>query len=139
MYLLDTDTLTHLYAGHERVVRRLQRAPNGNVATTIISKIEVLRGRIEAIRKAADGEQLLRAQNNFRQSEALLEEMVIVLFSPKAAAVFDRLRTASGVKKIGHADLMIASLALAHNAILVTRNLRHFAKVPKLQVENWVD
>lgn len=139
MYLLDTDTLTHLYAGHERVMQRLQHAQDSNVGTTIISKIEILRGRIEAMRKAADGEQLLRAQTYFIQSEALLEEFLIIPVDPKAATIFDLLRKASGVKKIGHADLMIASLALAHSATLVTRNLRHFRKVPRLQLENWVD
>ena len=139
MYLLDTDTLTHLHAGHDRVLQRLLRLQESNVTTSIISKIEVLRGRIEAIRKAADGEQLLRAQSNFVRSETLLEELVIVPIDPKAARIFDFLRKAPGVKKIGHADLMIASLALSHSAVLVTRNLRHFTKVPHLQVENWVD
>lgn len=139
MYLLDTDTLTHLYAGQERVVARLRSVPISNVGITIITKIEVLRGRIEAMRTAADGEQLLRAQSHFIRSEALLEDLLIVPFDPKAATVFDMLRRAPKVKKIGHADLMIASLALTHNAILVTRDRRHFSQVPRLQVENWVD
>ncbi len=139
MYLLDTDTLTHLYSGRKEVVHRLQRAADGNVATTIISKIEILRGRIEAMRKAADGEQLLRAQQYFIRSETLLEEMVIVPFDQKAAVVFDTLRKAPVIKKIGHADLMIASIVFAHRATLVTRNLRHFKQIPHLQLENWVD
>lgn len=139
MYLLDTDTLTHLYAGQDRIVARLRRVPNSNVGTTIITKFEVLRGRIEAMRTAADGEQLLRAQSHFIRSEALLEELLIVPFDPKAATIFDMLRKAPKIKKIGHADLMIASLALTHNAVLVTRNRRHFGQVPRLQVENWVD
>lgn len=35
------------------------------------------------------------------------------------------------------ADLLIASVALANNALLVTNNTRHFNKVPSLQIENW--
>ena len=61
MYLLDTDTLTYLHAGHRRVIERLQRAQNGNVATTIITKLEILRGRMDALLKAATGAQLLPA------------------------------------------------------------------------------
>jgi hypothetical protein len=44
MILLDTDMLTLLFQGHARVERRMRSAEN-NVATTIITRIEVLRGR----------------------------------------------------------------------------------------------
>jgi tRNA(fMet)-specific endonuclease VapC len=43
------------------------------------------------------------------------------------------------LKKIGRADLLIASIARANKAILVTRNLKDFRQVPGLQVENWAD
>jgi len=36
------------------------------------------------------------------------------------------------------ADLQIASIALAHNLILITGNVRHFERVPGLIVENWL-
>ena len=36
-------------------------------------------------------------------------------------------------------DLLIASIALAQRATLVTRNLRHFRQIPALNVENWAD
>ncbi|HRW09538.1 MAG TPA: PIN domain-containing protein [Caldilineaceae bacterium] len=139
MYLLDTDTLTHLYKGQARVVQRLQQLQTGAVGTTILNKVEILRGRAESVRKAADGVQLLRAQQHFLQSEALLEDLPILLFDAKAGEIFDLLRTTPKLRKLGHADLMIASLALAHGAILVTRNMRHFAPIPRLHVENWVD
>jgi tRNA(fMet)-specific endonuclease VapC len=35
--------------------------------------------------------------------------------------------------------LLFASTALASRSTLVTRNVRHFAQVPGLTVENWVD
>jgi len=38
---------------------------------------------------------------------------------------------------IESADIFIAATALAHNLILVTRNQRHFERVPGLVVENW--
>ncbi len=40
---------------------------------------------------------------------------------------------------IGPYDSLIAGQALARQAILITRNLREFALVPALQVENWED
>ncbi len=38
---------------------------------------------------------------------------------------------------IESADIFIAATALTHNLILVTRNQRHFERVPGLIVENW--
>ena len=39
--------------------------------------------------------------------------------------------------KIDPNDLIIASIALAHGATVVTRNVREFKRVPHLKVENW--
>ena len=36
-------------------------------------------------------------------------------------------------------DLKIASICIAHDALLLTRNLVDFEKVPRLKVENWLD
>ncbi|KNZ33958.1 MAG: hypothetical protein AD742_04140 [Methylibium sp. NZG] len=36
-------------------------------------------------------------------------------------------------------DLLLAATALAHDLTMVTRNVRHFDRVPDLQVENWFD
>ncbi|MEW6431913.1 MAG: type II toxin-antitoxin system VapC family toxin [Myxococcota bacterium] len=38
---------------------------------------------------------------------------------------------------IGPNDLMIASSALAHDLVLVTRNDREFSRVPGLRLERW--
>ena len=39
---------------------------------------------------------------------------------------------------IGALDTMIAAHALSQQALLVTNNTREFAKVPGLQLDNWV-
>jgi len=44
MHILDTDTLTHLYAGHPRIIDRLKNIEDPDICTTIITKIELLRG-----------------------------------------------------------------------------------------------
>jgi tRNA(fMet)-specific endonuclease VapC len=40
--------------------------------------------------------------------------------------------------RIGTMDLKIASIVLAHNATLLSRNLRDFHQVPGLRVEDWL-
>jgi tRNA(fMet)-specific endonuclease VapC len=139
MHLLDTDTLTRAHAGHPGIAEHVRQVGEDNVATTVITAIEVLRGRHEYLLKASDGHHLLRAQELLARSEELLQDVAIVPVTAAAAAGFDRLRQNKRLKKIGRADLLIASIALAHQATLVTRNLRHFRQVPGLQVENWVD
>lgn len=139
MHILDTDTLTYLHTGHPQVMRHLRELTNPNVVTTVITKIEILRGRFDFVLKAADGGQLLRAQQLLKRSEELLAQTVILYLDDPAADEFDRLRSQKKLGKIGRADLLIASIALSHRATLVTRNVRHFAVIPNLAVVNWVD
>ena len=60
MFVLDTDTLTHLLHGHPQVVERVARSAE-EVVITVASRIEQLRGRFDAVFKAADAEALLEA------------------------------------------------------------------------------
>lgn len=139
MYILDTDTLSHLHEGHPRVSQRFQAAVSSGVTTTIVTKVEMLRGRIEFLLKAATGTEMLRAQQWFNLTEERLAEIGIVPLDLAATEQFERLVKIRGLRKIGRADLLIASIALSCDATLVTRNLRHFQAVPRLDVENWVD
>jgi tRNA(fMet)-specific endonuclease VapC len=139
MFVLDTDTLTHLYAGHPRVVRNLQQSEDPDAVTTIITKIELLRGRFDFALKAETGAEILRAQYLLALTEDLLAQIQILPFDVKAGKNFDQLRANTGLRKIGRADLLIASICLAERAVLVTRNVRHFQRIPGLRVVNWVD
>jgi tRNA(fMet)-specific endonuclease VapC len=139
MHLLDTDTLTYLYAGHPKVIQNLRILDDPEVGTTIVTKIELLRGRMEFVLKAANGTELLRAQELLNRTEELLDQIRVVPFDETAVEHFNQLKESSRLRKIGRADLLIASIALANRAALVTRNVRHFRQVPGVLVVNWVD
>ena len=139
MYLLDTDTLSYLYAGHPKVAERLGKLDDPEVGITIITKIELLRGRFEFLLKAANSNELLKAQHWLTVTEALLEPLLVIPIDEKAAMQFDQLRKTPALRKIGRADLLIARIALSHQATLVSRNLQHFSQVPYLKVVNWAD
>lgn len=94
---------------------------------------------IDFVLKAATGTELLRAQQWFTRTEELLAQILIVPFDETAANQFDRLRGIKAYRKIGRADLLIASIVLANGAILVTRNVRHFQQIHAISVVNWVD
>jgi tRNA(fMet)-specific endonuclease VapC len=138
MILLDSDTLTLLAMGHPRVTQKLLSVSE-EVATTVVTRIEILRGRFDHLLTAADGDHLQQAQQRLEQSERDLAKLTIIPITAAAAAEFDNLRKNKKLKKIGRADLLIASIALAHRATLVTRNTKHFQHVPGLTVENWAD
>ena len=139
MYLLDTDTLSHLWARHERVVQRTAEVGDTEIGVTSITRAEVLRRRCENLLKADTTEETLKAQQRLDRSEQGLSRLMIVRFDEAAAGHLEQLGKVDRLKRIGRADILIASITLANDATLVTRNLRHFRQVPNLKIANWVD
>jgi tRNA(fMet)-specific endonuclease VapC len=134
MHLLDTNILTAIHARNLLVINRLNTLDDPDVATTLITKIELLRGRMDFLLKATDGQALLRAQSLLFQTETLLNEIDVVPFDQ-----FEWLIAIRPLRKMGRADLQIASIALANRATLVTRNLKDFSRIPNLKIINWFD
>jgi tRNA(fMet)-specific endonuclease VapC len=60
----------------------------------------------------------------------------VLEWSETAVAEYDSLKRAK--VRIGTMDLKIASIALAGNATLLTRNRSDFSRVPGLRVEDWL-
>jgi hypothetical protein len=58
MIILDTDTLSLLMHGHDRVSRRVAQGD----AIAIVTRIEILRGRFDSVLKAVNSAELLKAQ-----------------------------------------------------------------------------
>ena len=138
MILLDTDTFSFLTSGHSRVTARFLAATD-TVTITVVTRVEALEGRFAFLLRAANGAELLRAQEWLRRTDEDLALFPPVVFDAAAAGEFDRLRQNKKLKKIGRADLLIAAIALVNRATLVSRNLKDFRQVSGLQVENWAD
>jgi tRNA(fMet)-specific endonuclease VapC len=137
--ILDTDTVTHFFLNHPLVVERMRRETD-DVVITVVSRIETLLGRFATLLKAADSAELMRGQRRLDEAERDLARLSRILpINAAAAAEFDRLLSTKGLRRIGRGDLLIASIALANKATLVTRNRGDFRKVPGLQIENWAD
>ena len=70
-----------------------------------------------------------------------LMSMNILPFGYTAAIEYGRIR--AHLQKqgtpIGKMDMLIAAHARAENLILVTNNVREFARVPDLKLENWTE
>jgi tRNA(fMet)-specific endonuclease VapC len=61
--------------------------------------------------------------------------MDILSYDVRAHAIFQSLQAQK--IRIGTQDLKIAAIALANDAVLLTRNRRDFEKVPNLLIEDW--
>lgn len=62
-------------------------------------------------------------------------KITVLEFDEASAAEFERLKRSR--IRIGTMDLKIAAIALAHDATVLTRNLKDFSRVPGLRVEDW--
>ena len=77
----------------------------------------------------------------FRQLEEQVRPNVRVLsFNRSAGETYGRLRAEleQAGTPLAEPDLRIAAIALSHDLTVVTGNVRYFARVPGLQVENWL-
>ena len=141
-FALDTDIFSHLVKGHARVTSRYAEVIAANehtVAVPAVVRVEVLRGRFNAITTAADGTAVLALYDLLRRTETSLEPFGILPVTRAAADRFDVLLKNKKLKNAGRPDLLIACIALAHGATLVTRNTKDFANIPGLKTENWAD
>jgi tRNA(fMet)-specific endonuclease VapC len=77
----------------------------------------------------------------FRRLEKLGQQLEIEQLGPEFPAHYAKTRAhlESTGQKIGDRDTIIAAHALTLRAVLVTRNIDEFSRVPGLTVENWAD
>lgn len=139
MYILDTNILTALHLGNSKIINAIQKIGNERIAITIVTKVEMLRGRIDFLLKADRGESLLRAQDLLLETEKQLNLIEVLLFENAAINHFEKLITIPSMRKAGRADLLIASIVLSQNGTLVTRNIKDFQRFPNLKLINWFE
>ena len=138
MYLLDTDHISLLDKGGEegkRIHQRLRTLPGDDIATSIISYEEQIRGWTARIAQAPSVERQIFAYSMLKRQIRNYCAIIVEDFDEKAFARFKLLQDAK--IRIGTMDLKIASIALANNMILLTRNSKDFRKVPDLRIEDW--
>jgi tRNA(fMet)-specific endonuclease VapC len=138
MYLLDTDHMSVLrYGGADalKLTLRLSQIPDEEIVTCIVVYEEQMRGWLEKAARAQAGAGYMKAYVSLSNNLALYCGMALLPFDTNAATQFDALKSAK--INIGTQDLKTASIALANDAILLSRNSRHFEKVPSLKFEDW--
>jgi tRNA(fMet)-specific endonuclease VapC len=129
MYLLDTNSVIYFFKGLGGVAEKLLATPP---RTLVLSAVSLYELEVGIARSAAP-------ERRRAQIEQLLAIVDVLPFGEEEARVAARLRSSlerTG-RQIGPLDTLIAGTALCHGATVVTRNVREFARIDGLAVENW--
>ena len=139
MIILDTDCLSLLErrSGAEfyRLSAKLAEFPPDEIATTIITFEEQMRGWMAFIAKANSIEKQISAYEKLGRFLESYRYIPIIQFDKKSGETFQDLK--SRKIKVGTMDLKIASIAISQNALLIFRNLSDYDQIPNLRVEDW--
>ena len=118
-YLLDANICINILAGKsEPAAQRISRCPVGSLVTSAVVYAEVMIGarRFDAVDRAL----------------AFFAQVPVLPFDAAAGDAYSQLPF-----KRGSYDRLIAAQAVALGLTVVTSNLKDFADVPGLKVENW--
>jgi tRNA(fMet)-specific endonuclease VapC len=128
-YLLDTNTCIAFFKKHSLITAKIEEIGSSTLLLCTPVKAELWYGACKSARVAAN-QAVLR--DFFTQLKSLP-------FGDEAVAHYGEIRAflAKEGTPIGPNDLLIAAVARAYNAILVTHNVREFSRVPGIVVEDW--
>lgn len=135
LWILDTDIVSLFQQSHPVVTQRVNATNPEEIGVTIITLEEQLYGRLNGIRRANSPEKLISAYAKLSATWKYFESINLLDFDRDACNCYAEL---GGQKiRVGTQDLRIAAIALAKNAILVTRNRRDFERIPGFNFEDW--
>ena len=140
MIVLDTDHISELQQPNSvrgmRLSVRLGAVPQDQIATTIVSAEEQMRGWLAAINKQPAGVEQVDAYADLLGLFQFYRTWLVLPFDELAAQRFGDLRAAK--VRISTMDLKIAAIVLTLQGTLLSANLRDFRQVPGLSVEDWL-
>jgi tRNA(fMet)-specific endonuclease VapC len=139
MIVVDTDYLSLMQRQQSVEAEEIFRLLNScgvDVAMTIISAEEQMRGWLAVIRRHRDPHKQIPWYAKLQEMMEFFEGWRVLPWDEQAADEFRQLK--SQKIRIGTMDLKIASIELSQGATLLSRNLADFEQVPALNVENWI-
>ena len=130
MYLLDTNTCIQFMNGTSPAVKRhFQQCSPSEIAVCSVVKAELLFGARHS----------QRVEANLQRLKLFFAPLQSLPFDDRCAEEYAQIRadlTRQG-KLIGSNDLLIAAIARAHDAVLVTNNTNEFERVANLRLTDW--
>jgi tRNA(fMet)-specific endonuclease VapC len=132
MFLFDTNVLSEVIKKRPSpiLLKRLSGLAGDLQTTSCICVMEMRYGA----RRRPDSETFWK-----KIDKEVLSRLRILPLTIEAAVIAGDVAAALSLKGFGISaeDLLIAATALESNLTLITRNTKHFQKIPNLKVENW--
>lgn len=132
-YCFDTDIISATLKPRPplHLLRRLATIPAQHQFVTAITVGELVYGACRVD----------RPQLTSKIELVLRQAQTVLPFDTTAARTYGSLRVQleRAGTPLAEPDLRIASIAVARGLVLVSRNIRHFQRIPGLVVENWID
>ncbi len=140
MFILDSDHLSILQrqgpaSEYRNLANRIAAYSATHFCVTIVSFHEQVNGWTAYVARAMDSAGLV---HGYRRLEGILSDFAraqVLPFSAAAAEIYDDLRRRR--IRVGPMDLRIASIAIANQMTVLTRNAVDFQRVPDLPFEDW--
>lgn len=129
MVCVDTDFLIDIGNRDERAIEALRgiRSKGETLYTTTISMGEYYAGAYRSRDK----------ETKVTKAKELLMAFLPLTSDHESARLWGQLSVELKSNMIGDLDLLIASIAIANKQTFLTRNVKHFKRVPGLTVESW--
>ena len=130
VYMLDTNICIYIQRRKpSQIWQRFKAMRYGDAVISLITWGELLYG-------AAKSQNPQNVREALREFASLVPVMPM---PPDTGVVYGELRATleKQGQPIGNNDLWIAAHALSAGLILVTNNIREFARIPGLRAENW--
>ena len=134
MYLFDTDSLSNILKKNPStlLIEKLMTLPGELQFTTSINISEIYFGAY----RSKNRKQILQAYE-----KKVFPNLNILPFDTGSGKIYGKLKAQLEKKGLpkSEPDLRIAAIAIQHNMVLVTGNIKHFIDIPGLNVENWIN
>ncbi len=138
LWIIDTDYASLFLAGNQSIIAQVAKHSN-TVAITVITVQELFNGWIGRLNNPTQANNLTHLYTKLWETTEFFKAIAILNFDQDAENICQILQHSSNAlaKKSIQKDLRIASIALAQNATILTRNYKDFSQIPNLKIENW--
>lgn len=129
MKVLDTDTCIAILRGNEAVIER-RAAVDDDVVTTWITAAELRYGAAKSV----------APEKNHVLVSKFLATLPVLGLDAASSQIFGEAKALLEKRgqRLADADLFIGAIAAAKQASVVTGNMRHYARIPGVKIEDWI-